>query len=245
MKILKGSKPYLMFCREVEELFLNYNYQGFMFYDDELNVSKTMVDLMVELRRLQDKHNTEFRLRGFIKSELFNEEQAEAMYDAGFRWMLVGFESGDEQILYNIKKNATVADNTRCLEIAKKHNLKTKALMSVGHAGESAASITNTKNWLLETKPEDFDCSIITTYPGSPYFDNAVKEGVPGGGYTAYVWTDHLSSEELVIHRDILENEVREKLDIKYNPARPGINYEHSMGMGNVKLPDNIFRRSS
>jgi anaerobic magnesium-protoporphyrin IX monomethyl ester cyclase len=262
-------------CREVEELFLNYNYQGFMFYDDELNVSKTMVDLMVELRRLQDKHNTEFRLRGFIKSELFNEEQAEAMYDAGFRWMLVGFESGDEQILYNIKKNATVADNTRCLEIAKKHNLKTKALMSVGHAGESAASITNTKNWLLETKPEDFDCSIITTYPGSPYFDNAVKEkdyyvyrdnrngaalyqsylnyevdqdyykGVPGGGYTAYVWTDHLSSEELVIHRDILENEVREKLDIKYNPARPGINYEHSMGMGNVKLPDNIFRRSS
>ena len=62
--------------REVEELFLDYGYQGFMFYDDELNVSKTMIDLMVELRRLQDKHNTEFRLRGFIKSELFNEAQA-------------------------------------------------------------------------------------------------------------------------------------------------------------------------
>ena len=116
----------------------------------------------------------------------------EAMHDAGFRWMLVGFESGDEGILYNIKKNATVEDNTRCLEIAKKHNLKTKALMSVGHAGESASSIENTKNWLLETKPEDFDCTIITTYPGSPYFDSAIKEG------DYYVYRDNRNGGSIV-----------------------------------------------
>lgn len=48
--------------------------------------------------------------------------------------------------------------------------------MSIGHAGESKESIENTKNWLLETKPEDFDCTIITTYPGSPYFDDAIQE---------------------------------------------------------------------
>jgi len=213
-------------------------------------------------------------LRGFVKAELFNEEQAAAMYRAGFRWLLTGFESGDHRILSNIKKIATRDDNTRCVEIAKKHNLKVKALMSIGHAGESQESVENTKNWLLEVQPEEFDCTIITTYPGSPYFDDAVKEndyyvysdkktgdklyqapldylvdqdyykGDPDGGYVSYVWTDHLSALDLVEAREKLENEVRQKLNISFNPSRPGIKHEHSMGMGNVALPEFILRRT-
>ena len=38
----------------------------------------------------------------------------------------------------------------RAVDIAKSHGLKVKALMSIGHAGESEESIENTKNWLLE-----------------------------------------------------------------------------------------------
>jgi anaerobic magnesium-protoporphyrin IX monomethyl ester cyclase len=36
---------------------------------------------------------------GVIKAELFTDEQAGAMYAAGFRWILVGFESGSSRIL--------------------------------------------------------------------------------------------------------------------------------------------------
>jgi hypothetical protein len=46
----------------------------------------------------------------------------------------------------------------------------------------------------------------------------------------------------MVEARDDLENEVRQKLGIKFNPARPGVKYEHSMGMGNVIIPKNILR---
>jgi len=260
--------------QEIEHLYLNYGIKGFMFYDDELNVNKNMVQLMNQITDLQEKHGIEFMLRGFVKAELFNEDQAAAMYRAGFRWLLTGFESGDHRILSNIKKIATRDDNTRCVEIAKKHNLKVKALMSIGHAGESQESIDNTKDWLLEVQPEEFDCTIITTYPGSPYFDNAIREndyyvytnkktgdrlyqapldylvdqdyykGDPDGGYVSYVWTDHLSALDLVDARERLENEVRQKLNILFNPSRPGIKHEHSMGMGNVILPDFILRRS-
>jgi anaerobic magnesium-protoporphyrin IX monomethyl ester cyclase len=259
---------------EMRFLYENYKFTGFMFYDDELNVNKGLINLLNKISDLQDDIGEEFRLRGFVKAELFNEEQAAAMYRAGFRWLLTGFESGDERVLKNIKKMATREDNTRAVEIAKKHNLKVKALMSIGHAGESFQSIENTKNWLLEVQPEEFDCTIITTYPGSPYFDDAVKykdhyvytskgtgdklyqknlnylteldyyKGDPNGGYISYVWTDHISSKEIVKERDSLEKEVRKKLDIKFNAARPGIKYEHSMGMGNIKIPDHILRRS-
>lgn len=260
---------------EIEWLHKTYNFTGFMFYDDELNVSKSMVELMHKLIDLQMKLGAEFRLRGFIKAELFNELQAKSMYDAGFRWLLCGFESGDERILKNIEKQATQDDNTKVVEIAKKYNLKTKALMSVGHAGESEQTIENTKNWLLETKPEDFDCTVITTYPGSPYYDSAIQssddpdiyvytqpktkdllfqksldytresdyyKGIPGN-YISYVWTDKISAKDLVDARDRLENEVREKLNIPFNPSGVAKQYEHSMGQGNV-LPDWILRSS-
>tara|TARA_A100001015_G_scaffold148548_1_gene164752 strand:+ start:1070 stop:2584 length:1515 start_codon:yes stop_codon:yes gene_type:complete len=260
---------------EMRLLYNEYGFTGFMFYDDELNVNKGLIDLLNKITDLQHEVGEEFRLRGFVKAELFNDAQAEAMYRAGFRWLLTGFESGDERILRNIKKMAKRDDNTRAVEIAKRHNLKVKALMSIGHAGESYETVENTKNWLLEVQPEEFDCTIITTYPGSPYFDDAVKrpdgtyvytsdltgdklyqssidylseldyyKGDPNGGYISYVWTDYLQPADLVSARDALEKEVRQKLGIKFNPARPAQKYEHSMGQGNIKIPEYILRKS-
>jgi anaerobic magnesium-protoporphyrin IX monomethyl ester cyclase len=257
---------------EVRHLYNTYGFTGFMFYDDELNVNKEWETLLEKLIKLQEEVGERFMLRGFVKAELFTQRQADLMYAAGFRWLLTGFESGDERILTNIEKNADVAANTRCIQYAKNAGLKVKALMSIGHAGESKESIENTKKWLLETKPEDFDCTIITTYPGSPYFDDAVQEddyyvytqprtgdrlyqkdlnyleepdyykGDPEGGYKAYVWTDNITSEELVMERDKLEKEVREELNIPFNPAGGFIKFEHSMGQG--QLPHSILKRT-
>jgi radical SAM superfamily enzyme YgiQ (UPF0313 family) len=257
---------------EIRHLYNTYGFTGYMFYDDELNVNKEWETLLEKLIALQKEVGEDFKFRGFVKAELLTPRQAELMYKAGFRWLLTGFESGDERILVNIQKNADVAANTRCIQYAKDAGLKVKALMSVGHAGESKETIANTKNWLLEVKPDDLDCSIITTYPGSPYFDDAVKEGDkyvykspktgdvlyqkdlnyleepdyykgdPDGGYQSFVWTDYISPKELVIERDKLEAEVREKLNIPFNPAGGFIKFEHSMGQGNI--PDSILRRS-
>jgi len=159
---------------EMKHIFQTYGIRGFMMYDDELNVNKKIVELMNLIAKTQEDLGTEFRLRGFVKAELFTEEQAEAMYRAGFRWILVGFESGSPRILENINKKATREDNARCLEIARKHGLKVKALMSIGHPGESEETVVETRDWLLKVKPDDFDVTIITTYPGTPYYDYAV-----------------------------------------------------------------------
>lgn len=161
--------------KEIAHLADAYGTKGFMLYDDELNVNPKMVELMNAIAAEQERRGVEWRLRGFIKSQLFNDEQAEAMYRAGFRWILTGFESGSPRILQNINKRATREENTRCVAIAKRHGLKVKALMSIGHPGESEQTIMETRDWLLEAKPDDFDVTIITTYPGTPYYDRAVQ----------------------------------------------------------------------
>lgn len=52
--------------------------------------------------------------------------------------------------------------------------------MSLGHPGESAETAAETWRWLLEVRPADFDVTIITPYPGSPYYEDAVPAGEPG-----------------------------------------------------------------
>lgn len=263
---------------EVKFLHQTYGYTAFMFYDDELNVNKQCVELMDGLTDLQKSLNVEFRLRGFVKSELFNEEQAVSMYRAGFRWILSGFESGSPRILENINKKATLEDNTRTMEIARKHGLKVKALMSVGHPGESRETIEDTQRWLREVAPDEFDCTVITTYPGTPYYDEAVPhesqkgvwtytyqktgdklhayeidylkvmdhyKGDPKGGYKSFVFTDHLSAEEIVTLRNWVESSVREELMLSYPTAGDALVFEHSMGQGsNLALPEFIFKKT-
>jgi radical SAM superfamily enzyme YgiQ (UPF0313 family) len=184
---------------EMVEMHSRYGVRGFMFYDDELNVNPGMVELMRQIRDAQQRLRTDFRLRGFIKSQLFDDEQAEAMVEAGFRWILTGFESGSPRILENINKKATREQNTRCVEIARRHGLKVKALMSIGHPGETAKTIDETRAWLEEVHPDDFDVTIITTYPGTPYYDDAVPDPDRPGVWTyTYEKTgDHLHSYEV------------------------------------------------
>lgn len=268
------TRPPQNVIAEVRYLYQTYGFRGFMFYDDELNVNgKLLVELMNGLADLQSQLGVEFRLRGFIKAELFTDEQAAALYRAGFRWILVGFESGSPLILENINKKATRDENTRCLEIAHRHGLKVKALMSVGHPGESEKTIADTRDWLLQNQPADFDVSVITLYPGTPYYDEslfhadgvwryaingsslysrdvnfltdaAYYKGIPGD-YHAFVWTDFLSPEKLVCLRDELESSVRDVLGIAFNPSRASIAYEHSMGISPGEIPDFILRTTS
>lgn len=258
---------------EMAHIYHVYGVKGFMLYDDELNVNPIMVELMRAIAQMQRDLRAEFRLRGFIKSQLFTDEQAEAMRLAGFRWILVGFESGSPRILKNINKKATREENTRCVEIARRHGLKVKALMSIGHPGESAETIMQTRDWLLQVQPDDFDVTIITVYPGTPYYDHALPhsredgvwvytynsdrlysyeidytqvanyyKGIPDGGYTAFVYTDDLTADELVEIRDVVERDVRKALGVPFNHGAPSIRYEHSMGQCDGRLPANILR---
>jgi anaerobic magnesium-protoporphyrin IX monomethyl ester cyclase len=245
---------------EMRHLFLTYGARGFMFLDDELNVNRGFMELLQRITDLQTELGTFFRLRGLVKSELVTDEMAAAMYRAGFRQLLIGFESGDERMLLNMNKRATVADNTRCVDTLRRHGIRVKALMSFGHPGESWQSVEATRDWLTEVRPDDFDVTIITVYPGTPYYDDASPS--PDGTYTfrapktddalhawsvdhlkdvnfykgvpgayrSFVFTDQMSAAELVAARDDVEADVRARLSIPWPSSPAALQYEHSMG---------------
>lgn len=159
---------------EMEHLYKTYGYTGFMFYDDELNVAEGSLEALCDgAIRLQTKLGVKFGLRGFVRADRFNKKQAKLMYKAGFRILLTGVESGSPDILDAMRKRTTPEINSRCREIAGAAGLQFKALMSVGHPGESEKSIRDSVQWVIKNKPEEVDWAIITPYPGSHYFDHS------------------------------------------------------------------------
>jgi radical SAM superfamily enzyme YgiQ (UPF0313 family) len=255
-------RPTSNIIAEMQHIYLTYGIRGFMWFDDETNVNKGFMGLMNAICDLQSDLGVEFRCRGFVKSELFTEAQAAAMHRAGFRKILCGFESGNDRILKNINKQATKDENTRAMEISHKYGLGMKALMSIGHPGESPETLQDTLEWVISVAPNDVDYTIITPYPGSPYFDKSrhlggktwafevngdrlyqeeidysVTEDFYKGSmdsYKSYVWTDFLSEDELVAHRDSMERKTRDTLKLPYYQPRPGISFEHSMGQSPI-----------
>jgi hopanoid biosynthesis associated radical SAM protein HpnJ len=102
-----------------------------------------------------------------------SEDTLKAMKDAGARLMIVGYESGDQQILKNIKKGATVEGAKRFTEQAHKLGLTIHADFIVGLPGETRESIRRTIDFAKHLDCETIQVSIAHAYPGTEFYDFA------------------------------------------------------------------------
>jgi hopanoid biosynthesis associated radical SAM protein HpnJ len=98
-----------------------------------------------------------------------------AMKEAGCRLLIVGYESGDAQILKNIKKGATLDMARRFTANCKKLGLLVHGDFIVGLPGETRDSIRRTIEFAKELDNETIQVSIAHPYPGTEFYDYARK----------------------------------------------------------------------
>lgn len=101
-----------------------------------------------------------------------------AMKDAGGRLMIVGYESGDPQILKNMKKGATVDMARRFTKNAHKLGLTIHGTFVIGLPGETRESIQRTIDFAKELDVETLQVSIAHPYPGTEFYDYARQNGL-------------------------------------------------------------------
>jgi radical SAM superfamily enzyme YgiQ (UPF0313 family) len=99
------------------------------------------------------------------------------MKEAGARLMIVGYESGDQQILKNIKKGATVERARAFTRDAKKLGLVIHGDFILGLPGETRETIRRTIDFAKELDCETIQVSIAHAYPGTELYDFAKQNG--------------------------------------------------------------------
>ena len=104
-------------------------------------------------------------------------ETLKAMKEAGCRLLIVGYESGDPQILKNIKKGATVERARQFTKDCHKLGLVIHGDFILGLPGETRETINNTIAFAKELDVETIQVSVAHAYPGTELYDYAVKNG--------------------------------------------------------------------
>jgi len=168
---------------EIRHLYNQYGFLAYMDYSDEMNIYPTLKEDLRHLIDLQDEVGERFKFRGFIKANLFTREQAKLFAEAGFVELCVGGESGSDRILRNIQKKSTRKDNLKTVLYCHEVGIRCKMFCSLGHAGESEETIEETRDFLIEAKPDDLDVSTIVCFGGTEYHDFAVPHPDMKGVY--------------------------------------------------------------
>jgi radical SAM superfamily enzyme YgiQ (UPF0313 family) len=177
----------------------------FFFDDDTFNLQKARtIELCQKLKPLGLTWSCTSRVTT-------DYETLKAMRDAGCRLLIVGYESGDAQILKNIKKGATVERARQFTKDCRKLGLVIHGDFIVGLPGETRETVRNTIKFAKELDVETIQVSVAHAYPGTELFDYAVKNGFmsnrkmvdEGGHQLAHIEYPGLSSEEILesVHR--------------------------------------------
>jgi radical SAM superfamily enzyme YgiQ (UPF0313 family) len=178
----------------------------FFFDDDTFNIQKARtIELCEKLKPL--------KLTWSCTSRVTTDyETLKAMRDAGCRLLIVGYESGDAQILKNIKKGATVERARDFTRDCHKLGLVIHGDFILGLPGETRESIRQTINFAKQLDVHTIQVSVAHAYPGTEFYDFAKKNGFianeqrmvdDGGHQLAHIEYPGLPREEVMesVHR--------------------------------------------
>ena len=99
------------------------------------------------------------------------------MRDNGLRLLLVGYESGNQKILHNIKKGMLVDVARRFTKDCHELGIRIHGTFILGLPGETKETIEETIRFATEINPHTIQVSLAAPYPGTFLYKQAMENG--------------------------------------------------------------------
>jgi hopanoid biosynthesis associated radical SAM protein HpnJ len=104
-------------------------------------------------------------------------ETLKVMRDNGLRLLLVGYETGNQKILHNIKKGMRVDVARRFTKDCHDLDITIHGTFILGLPGETRETIAETINFAKEINPHTIQVSLAAPYPGTELYRDALEHG--------------------------------------------------------------------
>jgi hopanoid biosynthesis associated radical SAM protein HpnJ len=101
----------------------------------------------------------------------------EVLRDHGLRLLLVGYESGNQGVLNNIKKGVRTDVARRFTEDCHELGIKVHGCFILGLPGETRETIEETMRYACEINPHTIQVSVPAPYPGTELYRDAIRNG--------------------------------------------------------------------
>ena len=104
-------------------------------------------------------------------------ETIKAMRETNCLVLVVGFESGSDVMLENMKKGITVGRARQFIQDARKAGMPVHANFVIGLPGETKETIGETKKFIKEANSDAITVAVATPFPGTDFYEQAKTNG--------------------------------------------------------------------
>jgi radical SAM superfamily enzyme YgiQ (UPF0313 family) len=152
------------------------NLKEVMFEDDTLTMRSTQ-ERLVELCEELVRRDLGISWSANARVDVNDVEVLKLMKRSGCRWLCVGFEFGDQQVLNNVKKGATVKQMHRFAQNARAAGIRVHGCFMFGGPGETRETAQKTLDLSLKLPIDTAQFTSVVAYPGTTYYKWAQENG--------------------------------------------------------------------
>jgi len=197
--------------REMQLLVDHYGVRHLEIIDDTFTLNAPRVEAICDeiiLHGLGDRLN----IWCFARTDQVRPDLMRKMKRAGFNWVFMGFESGDDRVLQGVNKKQTVSQIRRAADAVHDAGLYIGGNYVFGMPRDTRRSMGKTLDLALALNTEYANFFVMMAYPGTKLHDIATQKGYPlpekWGQYGFFapdalpMRNDHLSAADILNFRD-------------------------------------------
>jgi radical SAM superfamily enzyme YgiQ (UPF0313 family) len=183
-KLTRFRNPKLV-VDEIEECYNKFDVGSFSFFDDTLTLKKEhIISICNEL--IERKLDMDWSAQARVNT--VNKEILELMKKAGCETIHYGYESGNQDILNNIKKGITLQQSIDATKITKDVGIKIHGYFMLGNPGETVETAKQTINFAKKLDPDTAQFTIATPFPGTELYQLFLSRGHEIEEFKNYRW---------------------------------------------------------
>jgi len=144
------------------------------FVDDVFTVNKKRVK---KLLKMMIDQNLRMKWKCEARADHLDDEICELMAEAGCERVKIGFESGSDRILSQVKKLETKEEMLEGAEMLKKAGVPFSAYFMAGFPGETDDDVKQTIDFAKKIEADYYSLSVLAPYYGTELYEQLIANG--------------------------------------------------------------------
>lgn len=163
---------------EINSLIDDYNGDSIQFYDETFTANrKRVIELCDALIENNKKRKKKIEWSCFTRVNLVDEKLLKKMKEAGCYLIFYGFESGVQRLLDLIKKDITLEQQKKAVELTHKVGIGVWGSFMLALPTETIEESWKTINWAITLDIDYVQFPITTPFPGTELYQICKKNG--------------------------------------------------------------------
>ena len=168
---------------EIKYLVSEYGTKEISFWDDIFTMNKKWI---LEFCNRIKEEKIDILWSCYSRLNLVDPEILKAMKEAGCWNIFVGIESGNQDVLDNVKKKMTLEAIREKVKIIKESGIELRGSFVLGLPGETPEKARNTINFAIELDCDYAQFTLCTPYPGTEIWNDYEKWGTLNKTFNNY-----------------------------------------------------------